>query len=352
MLVVLAAIGLGWMVSDRVARPLLQITADLERIGRFDFSSEPASRSFIHEIAVVSDGVDRMKTSLRSFSHYVPVDLVRDVIASGKEARLSGATRELTLFVSDIAGFTAISERLAPDELVTQLAQYLEEATAAIRAEGGTIDKFVGDGIVAFFNAPTMIVNHPAAACRAALAMQAAVGMLNKRWAAIGSPALPTRIGLNTGEVVVGNFGTRDRFAYTAMGDAMNLASRLEGLNKTYGTAILASESVWRKTSSEFEWRRLDRVAVVGRHQSTLVFELLGKAGEVSQRALDSRHHYEAGLEAFFAGRLSEAAASFALANRLLPGDRAAELMMQRTLELAANSPRSERESVFYSKPK
>src|SRR5262249_54359423 len=134
------------------------------------------------------------------------------------------------------------SECLAPDVLVAQLAEYLEAMTSAIRAEGGTIDKYIGDGIVAFFNAPRRAPMHAAAACRAA---QAALCILLTRWSAAGGPPFPTRIGLNTGEVLVGNIGPLEAFAYTAIGDAMNLASRLESLNKAYGTAILASEAVW-----------------------------------------------------------------------------------------------------------
>ena len=349
LVVLLAALGLGWLVSERVAQPLRRIRADLEQVGRFNLSGEPAPTSFVKEITVVSDGVDRMKTSLRSFGHYVPVDLVREVIASGNEACLGGETRELTLFFSDIAGFTMISERVAPNALVAQLAEYLEVMTGVIRAEGGTIDKYIGDGIVAFFNAPRLMPMHAAAACRAAVAAQAALGVLQTRWAAADRPAFPTRIGLNTGEVLVGNIGTLERFAYTAIGDAMNLASRLESLNKTYGTAILASEAVRTAAESGFEWRRLDRVAVVGRQQGTLVFELLGEAGRLPEWLLQARDRYETALDAYFVGRFAEAAAGFADAALLRPGDRAVDVMAQRARELAQNPPSSDWDGVFVS---
>ena len=350
--VVLAAIVLGWLVSGRVARPLLQITEELGRVGRFELSPNPTPSSLIREVMVVSEGVDRMKTSLRSFSRYVPVDLVRDVMASGREAELSADVRELTLFVSDIAGFTAISEGLAPDELVTQLAEYLEAMTGAIRAEGGTIDKYVGDGIIALFNAPRLVPQHAAAACRAALAARTAALALQNEWHTRGLPGFPTRIGLNKGEVVVGNIGTRERFAYTAMGDAMNLASRLESLNKTYGTTLMASEAVWKEAGSEFEWRKLDRVAVVGRNESTLVFELLGEAGRLTPAEKEARDQYEAALGAYFAGQFSEAARGFRLAGRLRPGDRAAEVMTSRILDFAKDPPGSEWDGVFASHEK
>lgn len=352
LIVMLAAIVLGWLVSERVARPLRQITSQLNRIGRFDFTPEPAPKSFVQEISVVSNGVDRMNTSLRSFGHYVPVDLVREVIASGKEASLGGETRELTLLVSDIEGFTAISERMPPDALVAQLAEYLDAMSDAIRAEGGTIDKYIGDAIVAFFNAPALLPAHPVAACRSALAAQEALVALQKRWAAAGQPAFPTRIGLHRGEVLVGNIGTPERFAYTAMGDAMNLASRLEGLNKVYGTRLLASEAVWEEASGEFEWRRLDRVAVVGREQGTLVFELLGRTGELPKVLLDARDSYEAALAAYFSRRFSEALAGFATAGRLRPDDGAAAVMVRRILALAQQPPGQEWTGVFASREK
>jgi adenylate cyclase len=349
LVVLLAAIGLGWLVAERVARPLRRITGDLEQVGRFNLSREPAPTSFVHEITVVSNSVDRMKTNLRSFGHYVPVDLVREVIASGEEAHLRVETRELTLLFSDIAGFTTISEHVAPNALVAQLAEYLEAMTGAIRAEGGTIDKYIGDGIVAFFNAPRLLPTHAAAACRAALAAQAALLVLQARWAAVGQPAFPTRIGLKTWEVLVGNIGTPERFAYTAMGDAMNLASRLESLNKAYGTAILVSEDVRTAAESGFEWRRLDRVAVVGRQQGTLVFELLGEAGRLPQGVLLARDRYETALDTYFMGRFAEAAAGFAEAGLLRPGDRAVDVMVQRARQLAQNPPGLEWDGVFVS---
>ncbi len=350
--VLLAAIGLGWLVSDRVGRPLRKIAADLEQVGRFNLGREPTATSFIKEIAVVSDVVDRMKASLRSFGHYVPLDLVREVIASGKEASLGGETRELTIFFSDIAGFTAISEHIEPGALVAQLAEYLEAMSAAIRAEGGTIDKYIGDGIVAFFNAPNAVPTHAAAACAAALRAQAALRRLEAQWAPAGRPAMPTRIGLNTGAVLVGNIGTSERFAYTAIGDAMNLAGRLEGLSKIYGTKILASAAVRSAAAEGFEWRRLDRVAVVGRQQGTLVFELLGEAGRLPPPVLLARDRYEAALDAYLAARFAEAAAGFAEAALLLPGDRAAEIMAQRARELADSPPGNGWDGVFVSRRK
>src|SRR5919199_554154 len=146
--------------------------------------------------------------------------------------------------------------------------------TRALEAHGGTIDKFMGDGILAIFNAPNDLPNHPALACRAALQAQEWLAASQSRWRADGRPVFQARIGMHMGDVLVGNIGTAERFAYTVIGDPVNLASRLEVLNKIYGTRILASQEVRDAAGAGFEWRRLDRVAVAGRTGETIVNEL------------------------------------------------------------------------------
>ena len=338
-LALLVALGLGYLLAHNIASPLRRISDDLERVGQFKFSLEPSPSSFVKEIAVVSDSVDRMKAGLRSFGHYVPVELVRDMLASGTEARLGGATRELTVQFCDITGFTTLSEAMAPVEVVEYLAEYLEAMTAAIQDNAGTIDKFIGDGILALFNAPRDVADHAARACHASLEAVRSLDRLRDRWAAEGRPVFDIRIGLNTGEVLVGNIGTTDRFAYTAMGDAVNLASRLEGLNKVYGTRILASDAVRAAAGPTFEWRRLDRVAVLGRSETTLVHELLGHIGNVPAAVLAARDQYEAGLDAYLAQRFDEARQAFSAAAALLPTDRAAPLMARRAATLQQMAP-------------
>ena len=191
--------------------------------------------------------------------------------------------------------------------MVRDLAEYLDVMTGAIREHDGTVDKFMGDGIMAFWNAPNPLPDHAARACRAALRAQERLAAMRERWAAAGRPTFRARIGLHSGEVLVGTLGTAERFSYTAIGDAVNLASRLEGQNKSYGTYILASEDVRAAAGPDFEWRRLDRVAVVGRAEPTAVYELLGEVGQVSPAVLAARELYEAALDAYFAQRFDEA---------------------------------------------
>ncbi|MBV9481254.1 MAG: zinc ribbon domain-containing protein [Acidobacteria bacterium] len=334
-------------IAFRISWPLRDIANDLMQVAQFHLTSIPSPQSFIREVAVVADAADRMKASLRSFSRYVPADLVRALLAQGKEAHLGGETRCLTIQFSDIENFTHLSEHLTPAEVVEDLAEYLECMSDTIRNHQGTVDKFIGDGIMALWNAPNTIPDHATQACRASLRAQQRLKALRQRWKAQAQPLFRARIGLHTGEVIVGNFGTAERFAYTAMGDSVNLASRLESLNKAYGTYIMASVAVRDAADPIFEWRLLDRVAVVGRGGGTEVYELLGERGDVTAERLCARDLYEEALAAYFARRFREASVGFGKAAAVSPADQAAKMMAQRAGELARVPPPYDWNGVF-----
>jgi adenylate cyclase len=196
----------------------------------------------------------------------------------------------------------------------------------------------MGDGMMAFFNAPEELPDHPQKACLAALEAQRLLARMTGE-ATPGEPVFHARIGLGTGEVLVGNIGTPERFAYTLLGDEVNLTSRLEGLNKLYGTRIIGSAALRDDAGDGFEWRSLDKVAVKGRTQGTLVCELLGLKGEVPAEILAARDLYEQALEAYFAAQFERAGELFEEAERLRPGDLAAAIMLARTHELADDPP-------------
>ena len=338
LIALLLAVFAGRSLSSRIATPIVTIARDLAKVGAFEISRDPAPQSFIREVSELGASVDRMKASLRSFGHYVPTDLVRRLLAHGEEAELGGEIRRLTIYFSDIANFTTISEGMDPDRLVDAIGRYLELMTGTITRHGGTVDKFIGDGIMAFFNAPEELPDHPRQACLAALEGQrllAGMAAATPR----GEPIFRTRIGLGLGEVLVGNVGTPERFAYTLLGDEVNLASRLEGLNKLYGTAIIASGTVMDEAGDGFEWRRLDRVAVKGRRQGTLICELLGPTGEVAADIVAARDVYERALDAYLARQFDRAGDLFDEATRLRPGDLAAVMMRERAHALADDPP-------------
>jgi adenylate cyclase len=210
----------------------------------------------------------------RLFSLYLPPVVVERMVAGGRMPALGGEEREVTVLFSDIAGFTAISEACDPATLVQGLNTYFSTMTDIIEAHGGFVDKYIGDAIVAVFGAPVDEPRHAEQAMRAAMQMRDALLAEPERFSLAGLP-LKTRIGLNTGRVLIGNIGSPRRFNYTAMGDAVNLASRLEGANKAYGTSILVSEDTMRAAGDAIVARRVDVVRVVGRAQPVRLYEPL-----------------------------------------------------------------------------
>ncbi|PJI38688.1 MAG: hypothetical protein CTR53_15615 [Ferrovibrio sp.] len=220
----------------------------------------------------VSDRDRRLIAKL--FSLYLPPLVVERMVAGGRMPDLGGEEREVTVLFSDIAGFTAISEACDPATLVQGLNTYFSTMTDIIEAHGGFVDKYIGDAIVAVFGAPVVDMRHAEQAMRAAMQMRDALLAEPERFSLAGLP-LKTRIGLNTGRVLIGNIGSPRRFNYTAMGDAVNLASRLEGANKVYGTSILVSDDTMRAAGEAIIARRVDIVRVVGRAQPVRLYEPL-----------------------------------------------------------------------------
>jgi adenylate cyclase len=239
----------------------------------------------------------------RALGKYVPVDLVRRLFEKNEEPALGGALTHVSLMFTDIEGFTTLSERLAPNDLARALGLYLDAMTRPVQATGGTVDKFIGDAVMAIWNAPTEVRDHARKACEAALGCIEATTKLyaSKEWG--GQPALFTRFGLHTDDVLVGHFGAPARMSYTALGDGVNLAARLEGLCKQYGVAILVSEAIVEQSKGSLVFRKIDKVAVKGKSRAVMVYELVAKAGALSPAA----RAYERALDAYFARDFSGA---------------------------------------------
>ncbi len=244
----------------------------------------------------------------QAFSHYLSPTVVRRLIDDPTRLALGGERRELTMFFSDLEGFSTFSERLDPTELTRLLNDVLSEMTDILMEEEGTLDKYQGDAIVAFWNAPLSQSDHPRRACRAALACQRRLAEIGPRYRRLWGVDLRMRIGIHTGPVVVGNLGSRTRFDYTVIGDAANLASRLEGANKAFGTATMVSRDTWERASGEVAGRELGEIVVVGRETPVRVFEPLALKSEPKSRLLSTS---EAALERFRQGQNMEALALF-----------------------------------------
>jgi adenylate cyclase len=244
-----------------------------------------------------------------AFQHYVPPEVVEDLVAEAGALRLGGEKRELTVLFSDIRGFTALSEGMQPEDLVKLMNEYFTVMTEKVFAHRGSLDKYIGDAIMAVYGAPVGEVQHPTLGCRSALDMLRALDELQAKWRLAGLPAVGIGVGINTGQMVVGNMGSATRFNYTVVGDAVNLASRIESLNKTYGTSILVSEYTYERVKDDFTTlREVDSVRVRGREQPVRLYELFPEG----KYAADWLEEYRAAYAAMRSGDYARSAAMFA----------------------------------------
>ena len=265
----------------------------------------------------------------RAFRHYLSPQVIDKIIADPSQLKLGGERRELTIFFSDLQGFSALSEKLDPQALTGLLNDYLTDMTDIILEEGGTLDKYEGDAIIAFWNAPLSLPDHALRACRAAIRCHRTLDGRREEFRSRSGVELRMRIGINTGDVVVGNMGSRERFDYTVLGDAANLASRLEGANKAFGTYMMVSESTWAQTRNAFVGRELARLRVVGRATPVRVFNFTGLAGDAAPAEFTD---FARGLDLWYRGELREALAVF----ERNVGDAASQKYAERCRKLAA----------------
>jgi adenylate cyclase len=296
---------------------------------------------------VIADSGKRLLR--QSFAFYLAPALIEKMLASNRPPVLGGEMRNVTVYFSDIAGFSSIAEKIPPAELVAALNEYLSAMTDEIEAHGGFVDKYFGDAIVAVFGAPLDDPDHAKNAVHAALRCATSLGALDRFNAAHGGGTVRQRIGLNSGEALVGNIGSRRRFNYTVMGDVVNLASRLESSNKLYGTTVIASEATVALTGGAFAWRELDAIRVMGRTQAVRIFEPLGMADQVAPDLISRAQAYGKGLSRYRARDFAGAAEQFAC---VAGDDPAAALFLERARQLAQHSPGPDWEPVHAQEEK
>lgn len=272
----------------------------------------------------------RAKQEIRGmFSSYVSPDLVEQLIRSGERPQLGGQQVEITAYFSDIQGFSTFSEKLSPERLVELMNEYLTVCTDIVQGERGTLDKYIGDAVVAMYGAPLPVSDHAYRACASALKVQAALGRLREKWAAEGEkwPAIVSqmrsRIGLNTGRCVVGNMGSRTRFNYTMMGDDVNLAARMESGAKAWGAYVMCTEATrvgcLEAGAKPILFRPLGRIVVKGRAQATPIHEVLGFCDELPDKVLECVDVFTRGLERYYEQDWAGAEALFQASARLEP---------------------------------
>lgn len=238
----------------------------------------------------------------KAFSQYLSPDVVKEIADDPEALKLGGEEKEITILFSDIADFTSIAERISPADLVEKLNEYFSMATKVIQENGGTLDKYIGDAIMAFWNAPLKTVDHASRAVKSALEIQKAL---------LKDSEFVTRIGIHTSSAVVGNIGSDIRFNYTAIGDAVNLASRLEGLNKKYGTNIILSETSKRQIDGQIETRKIGRVRVKGREEPIDIYEPIGLSGDYGKFSMESYHRFNDAMDLFEKAKFADAERSF-----------------------------------------
>lgn len=335
---VLAALASAMLARSVIAAPLSRVVGELRHVEAFALEQVRRHPSRLKEIASLSGAIAEMAAGLSAFRKFIPADLVRGLLRQGVEARPGGSIQELSVMFIDIAGFTGLSERLG-DRVVPLLSRYLDLASEAVVANGGTIDKFIGDAVMAFWGAPQPQDDHALRCCRAALACREAIaqsGLADD----LGQP-LQIRIGINSGRMLVGNIGSELRLNYTVIGDAVNVASRLEGANKSYGTQILIGEATERLARGVIVTREVDSIAVYGREEGFPVFELIALAGE-GEAGAGWIARYHQGLANYRARRFAAALADFEAVLTERGQDRPAELMRDRCRQLAATPPDAE----------
>jgi adenylate cyclase len=268
-----------YLVSAMVSAPLEQLAANVGKIEHFGGETFPPLRSAIAEISVLSKAIDTLGATVESFAAFVPVGLVRQLVNSEHRLELGGHSRFLTIFFTDLEAFSTLSEEIPTQELLLRVSAYLEVVTKAVNVEAGTIDKFIGDGVMAFWGAPALLEDHAWRACLAALRIQQGMDALNEKWQREGLKPLKVRIGIHSDAVLVGNIGSRERMGYTVIGDGVNVAARLEGINKEYGTRICVSHSVYKEAGERLCVRPIDDVSVKGRRGKIPIYELMGALG-------------------------------------------------------------------------
>jgi adenylate cyclase len=347
-LILAAGILSAWLARRVIATPLIMVVDELKHVARFDLDQVRRHASRLIELENLSNAIADMAGGLAAFRKYIPADLVKTLVSEGIEPRPGGSIRTLTVLFADIAGFTGLSERLG-DQIIPLLSGYLDTMSREVSTHGGTIDKFIGDAVMAFWGAPAANADHAVGACRAALACQRALrasGLTDDS----GQP-LRVRIGVNSGNVLVGNIGSEFRLNYTVIGDAVNVASRLEGANKEYGTGIIIGEETRRLAGDNIHVRELDRLMVYGRAGGIAIYELLNMA-ERGAMLPGWVALYNSGLAAYRTRDFSVAMNLFQQVLDERASDQPARIMLERSSQYLKSPPGGDWEATNAMKAK
>lgn len=356
--ILLIAIGLSFLLSGGVTKPVRTLASAARKIGGGKLETRVDIRTG-DELEELGDAFNEMAKGLQerdfiksTFARYVSESVASELIKNPQMARLGGIKKELTVMFSDIGGFTAMSETLSPEEAVRHLNEYFEGMSASILEFDGTVNQFQGDAIVAFWGAPIPQENHAMLACLASLKCREFLKTLEAKWISEGFPKRTFRSGINTGDMVVGNIGSSSRFEYTVIGDEVNLASRLEGANKIYGTQILVSEKTYELIKDEIIARELDIIRVIGKTEPIKVYELISLKEESDDATGEILEKFRLGLDLYRERKWNEAERYFKKILELDPHDKPSQEYLRRCEEYSKSPPPSDWDRVFELKSK
>ena len=326
--------------AGRAAKNLENLALCATKIGNLDFDYKiKIDTAFVKEVQNLSKSMSRMQIGLQSFTKYLPREMLKSLFDAGVVAKPGGKEKEVTIFFADIANFTHYSELLSPNDLVLQLNEYLGCFSSVINAHQGTVDKYIGDAVMAYWNAPKNCEDHAFKSCKAAIQGLHNLSFLQKEWARLNKPIFVARIGINTGNVVLGNIGTEEHLSYTVMGDNVNLASRLEGLNKSYGTSIIITDSTLKSCGDKLVTRPIDLVAVKGKEKKILAHELLGITNETSSKIVSFCNAFKVAFAAYLNKDWKTGEQLFAKIAEQHPNDQLTKIHLDRCKDFVINPP-------------
>ena len=353
-------IGAGIFVSAHIVRTLRRLAEGTAAVqaGHFAITVPVDTNDEVGQLALA---FNRMVEEIRirekikdAFGKFVDPRIVANLIATASGEFDRAERQVVTVFFSDIAGFTSMSEQLTASAIVNMLNHYFTAVTAPIRDNHGIVDKYIGDGLMAFWAAPFSPGDtHASSACFSALQQQAALDGLNKELPNLvglrrGAPTLRVRMGIATGEVIVGTIGSSLSKSFTVIGDTVNVASRLVGASEVYGTPIIISEDTLRLGRQEVEVRELDLITVVGRSEPIRIYELLGRTGELVTGTLELAHEFEDGLKAYREREWAAAEERFQRCLEMRPADRPSAIYMERIAEMRRSPPPANWNAVWH----
>ena len=337
--VMVIGVILSFVLARSASKPIESLVLLANKIGKLDFTHKVFADSKIIEIKNLSHSMNLMQIGLQAFTQYLPKDVLKSLFDAGTGAIPGGKEKDVAIIFADIVNFTHYSESLAPNDLVLQLNEYLGCFSSVIIRNQGTVDKYIGDAVMAYWNAPRDCDDYAFKACKTAIQGLQKLSFLQEKWVRLNKPIFKARVGINTGNVVLGNIGTEEHLSYTVIGDNVNLASRLEGLNKVYDTTIMISDVTLKACRDRLVTRPIDLVGVKGKDKKIMVHELLGLTNETSSKIVNFCSDFKIAFAAYVKKDWSLGLSLFQKFVSENPDDKLSQIYVDRCREYQQNPP-------------